>query len=80
MSRPSPWARPTPVPRGTVHHTLLEPAESRNTPACPWDCLRHHRGLFDREGEPRASWCELCDRLVSNAEWLTTPAPLRRQP
>jgi len=78
--RPGPeGTRPTAsAARGTLDPRLATVHEDCKSPVCPWDCLSHHRGLFDRHGHPRASWCELCDRLVSNAEWLTTPAPTRQ--
>ncbi len=70
-------ARPAAAACGTLDISLATVHADRKSPVCPWDCLKNHRALYDRGGEPRASWCQLCDRIVSNAEWLALPAPRR---
>ena len=76
MKRPSPQARPAST-CGTSKHTVADPESSRNS--CPWDCLALglHRQLVDRDGNPRATWCELCDEAFTITAWSRHPTPKR---
>ena len=78
MSRPSPKARPWSC--GTTVLTIADPAAShKHFELCPWGCvaLGLHRALVDREGVPRATWCELCDRTFTVIDWSMPPTPRR---
>ena len=76
MKRPSAKARPTST-CGTSDVTVADPSPVRNT--CPWDCLilGLHKQLVDRDGEPRATWCEICDEAFTVTAWTRHPTPKR---
>ena len=80
VKRPSPKARPTQT-CGTSDANVADLPIERNTPTdrCPWDCVLagYHHGLVDRTQTPRATWCQVCDRVIGNAEWATIPTPRR---
>ena len=44
---------------------------SKRANTCPWPCLYdgHHGELVDRAGIVRATWCDVCDQVITRGQW-----------